>query len=154
MVSLLRARLMSHHSHNLNNSIQSWLLDFKNYCLYIKSTYIVGVREHEVYLHQAIFRHLEFRHGKEWVRKLLLGTAEWGKRRGRRAVAVPQQAAESSAGTVLEIDSDELHEFLHLEELKSSAKMIFWCQMIRRGTGLLGLINLKGGFSTLLLLLT
>lgn len=42
-------------------------------------------------------------------------------------MAVPQQAAESSAGTVLEIDSDELHEFLHLEELKPSAKMIFWC---------------------------
>lgn len=100
-----------------------------------------------MYLHEAIFRHLELRHGKEWVWKLLLGTAEWGKRRGRRAVAVPQQAAESSAGTVLEIDSDELHEFLHLEEVKSGTKMIFWCQMTRRGTGLLSLINAKGDFS-------
>lgn len=56
-------------------------------------------------------------------------------------MSVPQQAGESSAGTVLEIESDELHEFLHLEEVEPGTKMIFWYQMLRRGTGLLGLIN-------------
>lgn len=68
----------------------------------------------------------------------------WSKGRegeGRKAVSGPQQAGESSAGTVLETESDELHKFLCLEEIKPGTKMIFWCQMLRRGTELLGLIN-------------
>lgn len=44
-------------------------------------------------------------------------------------MSVPQQAGECSAGT--EIESDELHECLHLEEVKPGTKMIFWCQMLR-----------------------
>lgn len=45
------------------------------------------------------------------------------------------------AGTVLEIDSNELCEFLSLKEVKPGTKMVIGCQMLRRGTGLLGLIN-------------
>lgn len=140
MISLLWARFMSHHSSNIN-PIQSSPLGFKNYCLYIKSTDTVWVREHEVYLHRAIFRYLKLRMEKNEYGSCCFGTMERGKRRGRRAVSVPQQAGESSARTILEIESDELHEFLHLEEVKPGTKMILWCQMLRRGTRLLGLIN-------------
>jgi len=85
---------------------------------------MVCVRGHEMCLTPSNFYTSVVRHEKESVWKLLLWPVEGGKRRGRRAA--PSASCGALSWTRLR-DSCELHEFLHLEEVKPSMKKIFWC---------------------------